>query len=116
MSCRNKLCKNLIISEAITFTTPNLIINIPAGSYANNQRYCLVIGQDIPTETTIAATVGITIGEDATIYPLVNPNCTNVNACQIATRSIYPCIVKTDISSGVFKLIESLNSSSLILL
>lgn len=109
MACHNKLCKNLIISEAVTFTDPNLIINIPAGSYVNGQKYCLVVGQDIPTTTTIAATVGITIGEDETIYPLVNCNCTNVSACQIATRSIYPCIVRTNIQSGVFKLIDSLN-------
>jgi hypothetical protein len=44
MACPKKLCKRLVISEAVTFTAPNLIINIPAGSYANGQRYCLVVG------------------------------------------------------------------------
>ena len=28
-----KLCKRLIISTAVTYTAPNLIITIPAGSY-----------------------------------------------------------------------------------
>lgn len=106
MACPKRLCKNLVISEAVTFTAPNLIINIPAGSYANGQRYCLVVGQDIPTDTTIAATVGITIGDDTTIYPLVNSNCTNVSACRITSRSIYSVVVRTNIQSGVFKLVE----------
>lgn len=104
-----KICKNLIMSDAVTFTDPNLIINIPEGTYNNGQKYCLVVGQDVPVTTTIAATVGITVGEDTTIYPLVNSNCTNVNACQISNRNIYPVIVKTNIQSGVFKLLENLN-------
>lgn len=106
MACPKKLCKNLIISEDVTFTEPNLIINIPAGSYANGRRYCLVVGQDIPSDTTIAANVGVTIGDDETIYPLVNSNCTNVSACKITARSIYPVVVRTNIQSGVFKLVE----------
>nr|DAW49434.1 MAG TPA: hypothetical protein [Caudoviricetes sp.] len=43
MSCQRKLCRNLVISESITFTSPNLIINIPAGTYNNGQKYCLVV-------------------------------------------------------------------------
>lgn len=110
MACPNKLCNNLIFSESVTFTDPNLIINIPAGSYNNGQRYCLVVGQEIPTTTTIAANVGITIGDDAdTIYPLVNKNCTNASACDIASRSIYPVVVHTNIQSGVFKLINDIS-------
>ena len=109
MACPNKLCKRLVISESVTFEDPNLIINIPAGSYNNGQRYCLVVGQEIPDTTTIAASVGITIGDDTTIYPLVNSNCTNASACRIAERGIYPVVVRTNIQSGVFKLLENLN-------
>lgn len=110
MACPARLCNNLIFSESVTFTDPNLIINIPEGSYLNGKRYCLVVGQDIPTTTTIAASVGITIGDDAdTIYPLVNPNCTNASACDIASRSIYPVVVRTNIQSGVFKLINNID-------
>lgn len=108
MACPNRLCKRFIFSDSVTFTSPNLIINIPEASYNNGERYCLVVGQGIPEDTTIAASVGITIGDDAdTIYPLVNSNCTNVSACGIATRGIYPVIVRTNIQSGVFKLINS---------
>ncbi len=110
MACPKRLCNNLIFSESVTFTEPNLLINIPEAAYNNGQRYCLVVAQEIPTDTTIAATVGVTIGNDTeTIYPLVNYNCTNVSACQLSTRSIYPCKVVTNIQSGVFKLLDSLN-------
>ena len=109
MACPNRLCKRFIFSESVTFTAPNLIINIPQAAYNNGEKYCLVIGQEIPETTTIAASVGITIGDDAdTIYPLVNSNCTNVSACNIATRGIYPVVVRTNIQSGVFKLINNL--------
>ena len=109
MSCQRKLCRNLVISESVTFTSPNLIINIPAGTYNNGQKYCLVVAQDIPTTTTYNATVGITIGSDTTIYPLVNSNCTNVSVNEIVTKGIYPCIVRTNIQNGVFKLIDGCN-------
>lgn len=109
MACPNRLCRNVILSDSVTFEDPNLLINIPAGSYNNGQRYCLVIAQDIPVDTTIAASVGITIGDDTdTIYPLVNCDCTNASACDISSRSVYPCVVRTNIQSGVFKLLDNI--------
>ena len=63
MSCKSvcKLCDNLIISQAVAFTGGNLEINIPAGSYKNGEKYCIVVAQTIPTATTINAPVYITI-------------------------------------------------------
>ena len=106
MSCPTTkcLCENLIISQSVTFANDELAINIPAGSYANGQKYCLIVAQEIPDTTTIVANVVITIGDDTTTYPLVNCNCTNVNACQISTRKRYSTKVITNIQSGVFKL------------
>ena len=98
------LCERLILSQAVTFSDNNLIINIPAGSYADGEKYCIIIAQPIPTTTTIAANVVITIGTDTTTYPLLNCDCTNVKACQIKTRYRYSTIVHTDMQSGVFKL------------
>lgn len=109
MACPNRICKRVVFSESLTFTDPDLLINIPAGSYGNGEKYCLVIGQAIPADTTIVANVGITIGDDEeTIYPLVNDNCTNVSACQLRGRSIYPVRVYTNIQSGVFKLLDNI--------
>lgn len=115
-SCVSQLCNNFVISQAVTFTagtgtTPGtLAINVPAGSYANGCKYCLVIAQDIPTTTTINANVVITIGTDTTTtYPLVNCDGTNVQAAAIATRTKYATRVATNIGSGVFKLLCNIN-------
>ena len=55
MACQTvcKLCNRLIISTAVTYTAPNLIITIPAGSYNDGEKYCIVVAQSIPTTTTI---------------------------------------------------------------
>lgn len=113
MACKNNgcLCEHFVISQDITFENDTLIINLPAGTYENCEKYCLVIGQTIPTETTIAAQVAITIGDDDTQYPLVNPNCTNVSACRIQTRARYATKVFTNISNGVFKLLSPIGCS-----
>ena len=49
------LCSRLVISESVTFAADALTINIPAGSYDNCGKYCIVIAQAIPDETTINA-------------------------------------------------------------
>ena len=57
------LCPRVIFSQAVTFADGTLTINLPAGSYGDGERYCIVIVQPIPEETTISAAVVITIGE-----------------------------------------------------
>lgn len=112
MACNNIscLCNRLIISDSVSFTDDTLLIDIPAGAYENREKYCLIVAQEIPPETTISATVAITIGGDTAItYPLVNPNCTNVNAYKIQSRTKYATRVFTNIQEGVFKLIENVN-------
>lgn len=107
MSCPTykRLCKRLIISSAVTFTGGNLIINLPDGNYLNNEKYCIVVAQNIPTATTINAPVFITIGTSTATYPLMNCDCTNVTACSINRRTRYSVCVYTNISTGVFKLL-----------
>ena len=94
MACSNVgcLCPHMVFSESVTFTAPDLIVNLPDQA-----------------DTTIAANVVITIGDEDTQYPLVNSNCTNVSACQIASRTRYATRVHTNIQSGVFKLLTNLN-------
>ena len=101
-----------MISENVSFSDNTLIINLPNGSYENGEKYCIVIGQQIPIDTTIAAEVVITIGDNETQYPLVNSNCTNVSACKINSRMRYATRVYTNISDGVFKLLSPINCSS----
>lgn len=107
MSCQNvkRLCNRLIISTAVTFADGTLTIDLPAGSYNNREKYCIVVAQTIPEATTITAPVVFTIGGDtATTYPLMNCDCTTVYACSINTRTRYSVCVYTDITTGVFKL------------
>ena len=78
MDCNNvcRLCDRLILSQAVTFAGGTLTINIPAGSYNNGAKYCIVVAQAIPAATTINAPVVITIGSGTMQYPLVNPELT----------------------------------------
>lgn len=113
MSCPNvkRLCNNLVISTAVTFANDTLTINIPAATYGNGCKYCIVVAQSIPDETTINASVVITIGDGTTEYPLLNCDCTPVTACSINTRTRYSTVVSTGIASGSFRLLGKLPCS-----
>ena len=104
-NCIGKLCRRLVLSQAVTFADGTLTINIPAGSYGNGERYCIVIAQAIPATATIAAPVVITIGAGTEEYPLQNSCCAPVTACGIRTRYRYATVVATSPTGGVFKLL-----------
>lgn len=110
MACKNvcRLCDRLIISSDVTFTAPNLIINIPAGSYAECGKYCIVVAQAIPAATTINAPVFITIGTGTVLYPLNRCDGTQVTANEIRTRTRYATKVTTTATTGAFRLLGRL--------
>lgn len=107
MACKNvcKLCDNFVVSQGVTFTGGNLVINLPAGSYANGRKVCIVVTQSIPDTTTINAPVYITIGSGTQLYPLVKRNCRQVTACGIRTRTRYSTCVETTSTGGLFKML-----------
>ena len=108
MACNNvcKLCDNLIISTAVTFTAgTGLVITIPEGSYQDGCKYCIVVAQTIPDATTITAPVFIQIGTGTELYPLNKCDCTQATACSIRTRTKYSTRVETSATTGVFKLL-----------
>lgn len=107
MACKNvcKLCDRLVLSQSIQFTGGNLVINLPAGSYNNNEKYCIVLGQTIPTTTTIGAPVVFTIGTGTQLYPLVNRCCRPVTACGVRTRTKYSVCVETTATGATFKML-----------
>ena len=108
MACKPvcKLCDRLVISQAVTFTGGNLVINLPAGSYNNREKYCIVVAQAIPA-ATINAPVVITIGTGTEQYPLTSRCCAPVSACGIRTRTRYAAVVSTSGTGGTFKLLGS---------
>lgn len=107
MACKNvcRLCNRLTISTAVEFTGGNLVITLPANSYADGEKVCIVIAQSIPEETTIAAPVVIQIGEGTVQYPLTTRNCAQVTACGIRTRTRYATRVITSATGAVFRML-----------
>lgn len=109
MACKNvcTLCPRLVISQAVTFADGVLAINLPAGSYRNGEKYCIVVAQTIPAATTINAPVVVTIGTGTAQYPLTKRNCAQVTACGIRTRTRYSTTVSTNATGGAFRLLGS---------
>ena len=109
MACKPvcRLCPRFVISQAVTFTDGKLVVNLPAGSYRNGQKYCIVIAQAIPAETTINAPVVVTIGTGTQQYPLTNRCCAQVTAAGIRTRTRYSAVVSTSPDGGAFRLLGS---------
>ena len=102
-TCR--LCNRLIISQAVTFADGTLTVNLPAGSYNNGERYCIVVAQAIPDATTITAPVVITIGDGTEEYPLTNRCCAQVVAASLRTRTRYATVVSTSATGGSFRML-----------
>lgn len=100
-----QLCDRLVISQAVTFADGTLSVNLPAGSYADGCKYCIVIAQTIPAGTTITAPVVITIGDGTEEYPLVGGDCAQVVACALRTRTRYSTRVSTSATGGTFKML-----------
>lgn len=100
-----QLCDRLIISTAVTIADGTLTINIPAGSYQDGCKYCIVVAQAIPAATTITAPVVITIGTGTEEYPLNDNCCAQLTAAALRTRTRYAVRVSTTPTGGSFNLI-----------
>ena len=108
MACKNvcRLCDRLILSQSVVFTSgTGLIITIPEGAYNDGGKYCIVIAQTIPAETTISAPVFIQIGAGSVLYPLDKCDCTQATACSMRRRTKYSTRVETTPTGGIFKLL-----------
>ena len=109
MACKNRcsICHKLIISTAVNFTAgTGLVIQIPEGAYNDCEKYCVVVAQSTPAETTITAPVFIQIGTGPVLYQLTQPGCDQVTACGIKTRTRYATVVHTSADTGTFRLCE----------
>ena len=107
MACKNvcRLCDHLAISTAVAFTDGNLVVTLPADSFRNGEKVCIVIAQRIPEETTIVAPVVIQIGDGTEQYPLTTRCCAQVTACGVRTRTKYATRVVTNATGAVFRMI-----------
>ncbi len=107
MACKPvcRLCDKLVLSNSVSYNGTNLVINIPAGSYNNGEKYCIVVAQAIPDTTTLNAPVVITVGAGTALYPLTKRNCAQVTACGIRTRTRYAVCVVTNATGGSFRML-----------
>ena len=107
MACKNvcRLCNHLAISTAVAFTGGNLVITLPANSYQDGEKVCIVIAQTIPQETTINAPVVVQIGTGTELYPLTTRNCAQVSACGVRTRTRYATRVVTSAVGATFRML-----------
>ena len=110
----NRMCPKAIYSDSVSIVTVNgvdtLVIDIPAGTYGDNCRYCLFVIQTIPSTATINTPVAISIGGvTTTVYPLVRCDCSQVTACAIRARHKYCVVVSTSGTGGVFKVLKGLS-------
>lgn len=107
MGCKPvcQLCDNLIISTGVNYDGTNVIVGLPAGSYNNGEKYCIVIAQAIPASATINAPVVFSIGTGTERYPLTTSCCRPVTACGIRTRTRYSTCVVTSSTGGSFRMI-----------
>ena len=113
MSCQNtcRLCNRLVISNSVTFENNTLIINIPAGSYNDGQKYCIVVAQLIPDGATVSAPVVVTIGDGADTYPLLTSCCAPATAADVRTRTKYSTRLVTSPSGAVFRMMGNTSRS-----
>lgn len=107
MACKSvcQVCKKLVISQAINFTDNTLIVDLPAGSYQDGCKYCIIFAQAIPQTATIGSNVVFTIGSGTVQYPLVNRCCRPVTVCGVRTRTKYSVAVETTASGATFKML-----------
>lgn len=108
-----RINKNSIVSTSVTVGTiagvATLLIDLPERPYLNWCKYNILVAQEIPNTATINMPVAFTIGGDTTtVYPFINCNCVQATACAIRQNEIYPVVVSTSATSGVFRTLRHL--------
>lgn len=97
-------CSHFVKTNSVSVVGQVLVLNIPlqAGKLlSNHEKVCICVAENIPTTITSAMAVAITIGSDATQYPLRTRCGNDVHADQIKSRRVYHTYVATDTASFV---------------
>lgn len=92
-------CCHFVKTVSVTLVGDVLVLNIPQKTYSNGEKVCICVAQNIPDTVTSANTVAVTIGTDATQYPLRTKCGNNVHADQLRGRKVYHTFVATDTAS-----------------
>lgn len=102
MACKPvcKICPHFIAARTVTYASGVLTINIPAGTYNDGEKYCLVVADRIPTDAIIGAPVVVTIGSSTVSYPLLRCNGAQVVAGNLRSRYRYSTVFSTNVAGG----------------
>lgn len=105
MRCRKgRLCNNFILSTSVTVVGTSLVVNIPTLPCTCG---CIAISQAIPAAATVNMPVFITVGTDATQYPLVDNCGVQISAGRLDIRNRYPFKFITANTTSIFKVCGS---------
>lgn len=110
-------CSRKIYSSGVSIITVDgvntLVIDVPQQTFANKQKGCLIITQNIPEAATLYMPVAISIGGvTTTVYNVVTCNCNQVTAPMLRTRRRYPFLVSANATTGVFKILKNLSCAA----
>lgn len=105
----NRACKRFTVTSSVTVSGTDLLINIPQAQYSDCDKVCLYIAQALPDAATINMPVSVTIGTDTTQYPLVTCVGIPVTASMIKSKVLYPTMIVTNSSSGVFRILRKVS-------
>lgn len=92
-NCR--ICDRAIYTAGVTFTDGTLLLNLPAGSYADGGQYCIIVTDAIPTTVTRGAPVAITIGTGTEQYPMIDCCGRQMTQEDISSRCRYRVRIRT---------------------
>lgn len=102
MACKPvcKICPHFIAARTVTYASGVLTVNIPAGTYNNGEKYCLVVADRIPEDAIIGAPVVVTIGSSTVNYPLLRCNGAQVVTGNLRSRYKYSTVFSTNVAGG----------------
>lgn len=89
-------CNHFVKSTALTLTGSTLYITLPTQTYNNNETYCVVITQTIPTGVTSSTPLNITI--NGTNYTIITTDGHFMYADQLVCRKLFKFRVAADSS------------------
>lgn len=97
-----RICERAVYTDGVTFADGTLTINLPAGSYADGDHYCIIVTDAIPTTATRGAPVVITIGGGTVEYPLIDSCGRQLTQEDISSRCRYRVRIRTTATGGTF--------------
>lgn len=102
-NCR--ICSNIVVSTNVAISGSEMVITIPAATYTNNEKLCILVAQAIPASATPLPVVIQVTGASATT-PFRTTCGHNIYSDQLRTRTIYPSYAATDSQTFVYRLKE----------